>query len=302
MVIRSEAKRSTVMKEIQQVLVAYDRSKMSQEALKRAISVARKKSAQLMVIHVIEPLFVQSPYAKAIDENAIRREITKEIDMLNTEPQVEYMLFFESGKSPEAIILTAKKTQADLIIVGSHGKDDLNSDYFGSTALKVIQRTHIPVLIVKNSVKNTYQEMIAPTNLSDYSKESILFANTLFTESARKYLYAFETISHLQALTYHFNDEETEELRQIKTTDAAKAFKHFVNEVGEGEMELIDYTASINEDLLEYIRNDRADLLVLGSKGVEGLNSYIFGSTASYLMQRSPIDVLVYVPPGPKTA
>ena len=61
-------------------------------------------------------------------------------------------------------------------------------------------------------------------------------------------------------------------------------------------MELIDYTASVNEDLLDYIKKDDADLLVLGSKGVGNLNSFVFGSTASYLVQRSPIDVLVYVP------
>lgn len=284
------------MEEIQQVLVAYDRSEMSQEALKRAISVARKKEAQLIVVHVIEPLFVQSPYSKSVDEETIRRDITKEIDLLNAEAQVEYMFFIESGETAETIILKTKKIQADLIIVGSHGKDDVNSKHFGSTTLKVIQRTNIPVLIVKNRVNTIYRHMLAPTNLSEYSKESILFANTLFTKPTRKYLYAFKTVDKLQAMTYHFSDEEAEGLRQIKTTDAAKAFKRFANEVGEGEMELIDYTASVNEDLLDYIKKDDADLLVLGSKGVGNLNSFVFGSTASYLVQRSPIDVLVYVP------
>ena len=284
------------MKKVQQVLVAYDRSEMSQEALKRAISVAKKIDAQLIVIHVIEPLFVQFPFAKSIDEDAIKRDITKQIDTLNTEAQVEYMLFVESGKAAKAIMLKAKKTQTDLIVVGSHGKDDININYFGSTTLKLIQRTHIPVLIVKNEVKNIYQNMIAPTNLSDYSKESILFANALFTKPTRKYLYAYETVDKLQARTYHFSDEEAEDFKAVKTSIAKMALETFVKEVGEGEMALIDYTASINEDLLEYIVDDKADLLVLGSKGVGNLNSFVFGSTASYLVQRSPIDVLVYVP------
>ncbi len=59
---------------------------------------------------------------------------------------------------------------------------------------------------------------------------------------------------------------------------------------------MIGYKASINEDLLEYIIKDKSDLLVLGSKGVDNLNSFVFGSTASYLVQSSPTDVLVYVP------
>ncbi len=284
------------MEQVQQILVAIDRSAMSQEALKRAISVAKKKDAQLIVIHVIKPLFVQSPFAKSVDEDAIKRDITKQIDQLNAEAQVEYVLFVESGKAVDVIMLKAQKTQADLLVVGSHGKEDISSKHFGSTTLKLIQRTHIPVIIVKNEVKNIYRNMIAPTNLSNYSKESILFANALFTKPTRKYLYAFETVDKLQAMTYHFSDEEAEEFRATKTSISKMALETFVKEVGEGEMALIDYTASINEDLLEYIVDDKADLLVLGSKGVDNLNSFVFGSTASYLVQRSPIDVLVYVP------
>ncbi len=72
--------------------------------------------------------------------------------------------------------------------------------------------------------------------------------------------------------------------------------KKFLKEVAGGEIALIGYRASINEDLLEYIIKEKSDLLVLGSKGVDNLNSFVFGSTASYLVQSSPVDVLVYVP------
>lgn len=284
------------MKQIQQVLVAIDRSAMAGEALKRAISIAKEKSAKLIVIHVIEPLFLEVPYAKSVDEDKIRQKLTEEIDRLNSQAQVEYILFIESGPAAGTIGHTAEKIQADLLVVGSHGKKEIQSNHFGSTTLKLIQRTHIPVLVVKNEVKTNYQNMIAPTNLSDYSKESILFANALFPKSHKKYLFAFETISELQAMTYQISDEVAQELRGLRTKDAVNAFTQFVKEVGEGEMELIEYSASINEDLLDYITKERSDLLVLGSKGVDNLNSFVFGSTASYLVQRSPIDVLVCVP------
>jgi len=167
---------------------------------------------------------------------------------------------------------------------------------FGSTALKLIQHTHIPVLIVKNRYKGSYNKMIAPTNLSGYSEESILYAKTLFPEASRKYLYAFETISMLQARTYYIGDDELEAWRKKMLSDAVAAMEKFVQKAGEGEKALIEFTASLNEDLLAYISEKDADLLVLGSKGVDNLNSFVFGSTASFLLQRSPVDVLVYVP------
>lgn len=284
------------MNKVQQILVATDRSAMAKEALKRAISVANKIDAQLFVIHVIEPPFMQSPYFKQIDENEIKKALKQEIDALNPEGKVKYALFFEHGNVADAIIHRAKQVQADLLVVGSHGKDNAQSDHLGSSTLKLIQKTHIPVLVVKNEVKGIYQKMIAPTNMSDASKESIIFANTLFTKPSRKYLYAHETFTELQSLTYHISKEQLQSLQRELELKARDTLKEFVEEVGEGEKALIHFKASVNEDLLDYIIQDKADLLVLGSKGVDNFNSFVFGSTASFLLQKSPTDVLVYVP------
>ncbi len=280
------------MQLVQQVLVAYDRSAMAEEALKRGISVAKKKDAQLMVVHVIEPPFMESPYFASVDEDAIKKELITKIDELNRDAGVEYMLFIEHGEPAEAIKLQVEKTQSDLIVVGSHGKGDIDSDHIGTTVLKLLQDSHIPVLIVKNSTFQVYQKMIEPTNLSDCSKKSILFANRLFIKPSRKYLYAADTISELQAMTYRISEIQRQDLRKKMAFSAKSALKVFVNEVGGGEMALIDFKASVNEDLLAYIVEDDADLLVLGS---DCMNSFLLSSTASYLLQRSPMDVLVYV-------
>lgn len=284
------------MKLMQQVLVATDRSEMAKEALKRAISVAKKKDAQLFIIHVIESPFVESPYLKPIDQSEIKKEITDEIDQLNSESQVEYNLFIEHGDVVDLIIHKAEKLEVDLIILGCNGKADIESNYFGTTTLKLIQRTRLPVLVVKNEVKSIYKKMILPTDMSDASKESILFANTLFTKPTRKYLYAHETFTELSSLTYHVSEEQRQSINIEMEMTARDKLKAFVKEVGGGDIALIHFQASVNEDLLDYIIKDQADLLVLGSKGVDNLNSFVFGSTASFLLHMSPTDVLVYVP------
>jgi len=284
------------MKKINQILVAIDRSAMAAEALKRAISIAKEKDAQLIVMHVIEPYLIESPFVRAVDEDEIKKKVIEQINQFNSEANLKYILFVESGSASSSITLKAQKTKADLLIIGTHGKNDIKSNYFGSTTLKVIQNTHIPVLIVKNESKNPYKKILAPTNLSDYSKKSIVFANTLFKKTSRKYLYAFETVDELQALRYHVSMEQQDKFKKELLSDATTALKLFIKEIGDGEIALIDSVASINEDLLAYIIKEKSDLLVLGSKGLNNLNSFVFGSTASYLMQSTPIDVLVYVP------
>jgi len=281
---------------IQVILVAIDESAMAREALKRAILIAKEKDAQLIVMHVIESSFIRSPFLQAIDEDQIKQKIIEQIDQLNSEANLKYIFFLESGSASSLITRKVQKVKADLLVIGTHGKDDIKSNYFGSTTLKLIQNTHTPVLIVKNKANNVYEKMLAPTNLSDYSKESILFSNTLFDTLSRKYLYAFVTFDKLQALKYRVSIEQKKKYQEELLLDAKTALEKFIKEVGEGEMVLIDYQASINEDLLEYIVKERSDLLVLGSKGVNNLMSFVFGSTASYLVRNSPIDVLVHVP------
>ena len=107
---------------------------------------------------------------------------------------------------------------------------------------------------------------------------------------------AFVTVDELQALTYRISVDQQGQFKKELLSDAHIALEKFAKDVSEGEMALVGYNASINEDLLAYIEKDEADLLVLGSKGVGNLNSFLFGSTASYLVRSSPIDVLVYVP------
>ena len=284
------------MKKVNRILVAIDRSAMAEEALKRAIAIAKEKGAQLFVMHVIESFFIASPFLPSIDENVIKKEIKKRVKKLTSEDDMEYVLFVESGSAASSVALKVKNLNIDLLIIGTHGKDDISSNYFGSTVLKLMQRTHIPILVVKNEVKHAYKKMFAPTNLSDYSKESILFAHTLFKNAALKYLHAYVTVDEFMALTYRISADEQGKYRKELLTEADIALEKFAKDIAEGEMALIGYEASINEDLLAYVVEDGADLLVLGSKGVGNLNSFLFGSTASYLVRNSPTDVLVYVP------
>ncbi|QOY53177.1 universal stress protein [Candidatus Sulfurimonas baltica] len=284
------------MKEVCNILVAIDKSNMSQEALKRAISIAKEKDAQLYIIHIIESSFLAPVFVSSIDEDTLRSSITQQIETLNEEAKVDFILFIESGTPASLIGYKAKKIKADLLVVGINDKTDIRNEHFGSTALKLIQKTNIPVLIVKNEVVGNYNKMIFPTNLSDYSKESILLANTLFSKTSKKYISACESLYELETLEERISVQEKKSYKIELFKSAKIKLDEFLGDVEDGEIELIACDTSANEDLLENIEKDDSDLLVLGSKGVNNLNSFIFGSTATYLLQRSSIDTLIYVP------
>ena len=286
---------------MKKILVAIDKSRMSQEALKRAILIAKERNAQLNIIHIIESSFLRPVLIRPIDEETLKRNITEQIEIFTKESKLDYVLYVDTGSPSSLITRKAKKLKVELLVVGVNNKNDISSNYFGSTTLKLIQKTHIPVLVVKNETKHAYKKILAPTNLTDYSKESILFARTLFKKAALKYLHAYIAINDLMALAYCTSAEHQGQYNKELLTEAAIALEKFAKDVPEGETAVLGCDASVNEDLLEYIKNDEADLLVLGSKGIGNLNSFLFGSTASYLVRNSTTDVIAYVPEITKT-
>ncbi len=281
---------------VKKILVAIDNSRMSQEALKRAILIAKEKNAKLYIIHIVESSFLEPVLIRPVDEETLKRNITEQIESLNKESKLDYVLYVDSGSPSSLITSKAKKLKVELLVVGVNGKNDIASEYFGSTALKLIQNTNIPVLVVKNEVKDSYKKILAPTNLTNYSKESILFATTLFDTALRKCISALEPLYEFQVIDNKVSIEKKQNYKKELFKSEKIKLDKFVEGLGNFELELIEEDLSINEDLLEYINKDDSDLLVLGSKGVYDLNSFIFGSTATYLMQKSPIDILVYVP------
>ena len=284
------------MGKINEIVVAHDASAMANEVLKRAIEIGAQHGANLLVVHVIEVPLFQFPFGKSIDEQEVKRKLEAEVNALNADAKVECSVLVFQGDPANIIAVESKKVHADLVVIGSHGKEDVESGYFGSTVRKIIQRTHVPVLLVKKSADEPYRRMIAPTNLTDYSQQSILFAEALFSKASMKCLYAYEVISDIQATFYAIEEEHRQEL-QNKVASAAKTdSEKFAKRVGADEIELIEMSASVNDDLLEYIAEGNADLVVLGSKGVDNMNSFMYGSTASYVTRESPVDVLVYVP------
>ena len=55
------------------------------------------------------------------------------------------------GKPSEAIMQTAKDKQADLIVLGSHGKTGVEKLLMGSVAERVIVLSSCPVMVVKSA-------------------------------------------------------------------------------------------------------------------------------------------------------
>lgn len=96
-------------------------------------------------------------YAYDLVPNAVDRyeehlvqQIQNEIsERLFAKWQNRIQFLHRTGHPSITICEVAKEEQADLIIVGSHGRGIVNRALLGSVAYGVLHRSHIPVLVVR---------------------------------------------------------------------------------------------------------------------------------------------------------
>lgn len=286
------------MKELKRVLVGLDVTEKSSNVLKRALSVANEHKAVLFVVHAVQTPWLGVPSYFGgkdidIDKESITKNIEKKIKSLNREFKVKCFVLVKEGNPHDIILYESKLNQADMIVIGAHSKAKGRKGFLGTTAQKVAHLSHLPVLIAKNSAKNPYKNIIAPTDFGIQSKESILFAKEIFPSAKINVVNAFETI-YMEG-PYAVVGRDLSQYNDVAKSCAKSDLKHFMQEVSVNKGKVIDGELYTKETLVTYIKDGMYDLVVVGSRGTVGLNA-LMGSVANYILRETSKDVLVYVP------
>jgi len=138
------------------ILVGLDGSKRALVVLTTAMRIARAQGAKLILLRGVGlPPDVPQDFWKATDEpllDALRRHALEYLAEQAKAVPTELLDRTEVtvGVPWQAICETAKRDQADLIVVGSHGYAGLDH-LLGTTAAKVVNHAPCSVLVVRNA-------------------------------------------------------------------------------------------------------------------------------------------------------
>lgn len=152
-----EGKDSRPFRPIDRILVPIDFSSHSEAALQQAVALAKKLSARLQLLHVIEesvhPAFYASGKTSIFDFIPdLKQKTEAELQrMLSTvaagDVQAEYHVL--EGRASHDIAKFAREQGSDLIVISTHGLTGIEHFLVGSVTEKVIRTAHCPVLTVK---------------------------------------------------------------------------------------------------------------------------------------------------------
>lgn len=138
---------------IKRILVPTDFSRHSLKALDYAIDFARSHDAELLLVSVVEPIRNTRliPDVSELLENR-RAEAAERLAALEKRTQQRYRncrAEVHFGVPYEVITEVAKKSDADLIIIATHGHTGLYHLFLGSVAERVVRIAECPVLTVR---------------------------------------------------------------------------------------------------------------------------------------------------------
>jgi len=155
--------------EIKRILYATDLSKNSVYAFRYGLAMAEKYNAEMIILHVIEPI---PPMAKHymkiyVEETKWEEKIKYEKDLAierikerlqefckqETQDAPQCLaqvssILVRPGYPVEEILKAADEEDCSMMVLGTHGKGFLKQTFLGSVARSVLDRAKKPVLIV----------------------------------------------------------------------------------------------------------------------------------------------------------
>jgi nucleotide-binding universal stress UspA family protein len=140
--------------QIQNILVAVDFSDYSEVALRYAAFLAENFGATLTLVHSVEPyVYPEDLSAGFTIEQIDARWMQKQKEKLETLRQtikesIPATVVVTMGTAWNRIVGAAKSWNADLIVLGTHGRTGLKHALMGGTAEQVVRHAACPVLVV----------------------------------------------------------------------------------------------------------------------------------------------------------
>lgn len=220
---------------VHSVLCPVDFSEHSRHALLWASTIARYRGGSLTVLAVIEPLLAAasavrlgSDLARDDTEPALREfvDATLPEDVRPASPvRIEAIV----GEAAEAIQQTARRLDAGLIVMGTHGRGGVQKLLLGSTTERVLRTTQWPVLAVPAvgagvpSVDHPglrLRKILLATDFRESATSATAWAANLAADVAVPVVLAHVVepvlVSPLwQPLVSDFDDERVESARQL---------------------------------------------------------------------------------------
>lgn len=286
-----------VSKPIRSVLAATDLQASSRRVVDIGASLARSADARLYLLHVIESKSVGHVPRDARELQLERRSseaeraLTMQTADLEASGVKAYGGHVVDRPAHEVILERIEGTEADVVVMGSHSREG-RGHRLGSTADRIMRTAPVPNLIVRGEARMPVENVAVLTDFSTHARRAgRVAAEWLEVLGGGKARLSLLHVGNQLSLALEPNLEEW--LGKEMEKEAGRLPR------GDGAVDptrRLCFGKDPVDAILEMVKEEGYDLLILGTKGHGPLRRALIGSVAMGLAQSAPCPVLV-VPP-----
>lgn len=295
---------------IEHILCPVDYSPPSRRALDYAIGIARWYGARVTALHVAP---VDVPVAAVVSSGSVPPAVLPSVDRTVLKAQLERFVAAEQapgvlvdtevveGPLWQEIVTHARFSEADLIVLGTHGRSGVERMMLGSVAERVLRAAPCPVLTVPRRAPEAvpmaaglFKRILCPVDFSSASAQALQWALAFAQEADAELLvlHVFEALlapehdafprSALSAYRRAYEEWARDRLHESVPEHARTWCRvHEITGAGSPHREIV-HAAVLHE----------CDVIVMGVGKARHVGDRVFGSTTQQVVRMAECPVL----------
>lgn len=181
---------------------------------------------------------------------------------------------------------------ADVVVMGTHGRTGIGKLLMGSVAEKIVRHApcHVMTLGKNSSVAEGdggFQRVLVPVDFADYSEKAVEVARELLAPGGNLVLV------HVVSSPIHpsFYEGGVTSLFQLDP-ELPKRITEKLRSLYDGSGEIVVTEGDVVQDILQSARDHAAELVVMGTRGLSGLDHVLVGSVTERVIRKADVPVL----------
>ena len=290
---------------IKQILCPVDFSDISQHALDHAAAIAHWYESRLDVLYVAVNLPTMDVPPMPFDD-ADRERLTAAMRKMAARVPGDVAVHFsvqEAEHVHDEILAQVAATQADLLVVGSHGRSGFQRLFLGSITEKLVRKAPCPTLVVPPRAPDVpadrpiqFRRILCAVDFSESSAAALARALSM-AEEADAHLTLLHVIEMPPELRENplAPDFDVDRIHAAAEAEARRRLRDLVPAVARTycTVETAVVEGRAYRQVLLRAAEEKADLIVMGVHGRGALDLLVFGSNTHHVIRAATCPVFV---------
>lgn len=181
------------------ILVPTDFSEVCEQTIERSAGIAKVMNKKLVILHVFDTKTIEMLNTLKKGEEFLVEMLSNKVKEISEKYKIKCDFTIRHGDIFSKIGEVAGDLNAFFIVMGTHGKVGLHQKLFGSRAIKVVDNSPVPVLILQlNTPEFQLKNIMFPLNINANVRQKVGWTA------------AFATVFNANIHIYRFYEEEGE--------------------------------------------------------------------------------------------